>query len=314
MDKRYYWIKLKTDFFNQETMDFLLSQKNGCEYIVLYQMLCLNTANNNGKMCSKIGEKIIPYDVNKIVRDTKFFDFDTVTIALGLFKKLGLIYEEEEDKTLRIANYETMIGSEAGNANAQRQKRFREKQKQLLQEKKCVCESMDTKCIQDGYTGKDRLELVKDNIIIKEEKQLNSTVTNSNALSNAKNNEEIEYRDKILDIDNIIKEEINKEEKKDVYSIIENEFGRPLSPIEYETIKHWLDENDEEIIRKAIKEASLNSVYNLKYIGKILDNWKKNIRKNKDIIPEWFNNPKGKDEASDEKKKEMEDILKKFGG
>lgn len=129
-DKRYYWIKLKTDFFNQETIDFLLSQKNGCEYIVLYQMLCLNTANNSGEMCSKVGEMIVPYDVNKIARDTKYFDFDTVTVALELFKKLGLIYVQE-DKILRISNFDEMVGSEAGNANAQRQKRFRERQKQL---------------------------------------------------------------------------------------------------------------------------------------------------------------------------------------
>ena len=129
-NKRYYWIKLKTDFFNQETIDFLLSQKNGCEYIVLYQMLCLHTANNNGEMCSKIGEMIVPYNVDKIVRDTKYFDFDTVTIALGLFKQLGLIYEEE-DKILKITNFNEMVGSEAINPNAQRQKRFRERQKQL---------------------------------------------------------------------------------------------------------------------------------------------------------------------------------------
>ena len=89
--KRYYWIKLKTDFFNQETIDFLLSQENGCQYIVLYQMLCLNTANNNGEMATRIGEMIIPYDINKIVRDTKYFTFDTVAVALELFKKLGLI-------------------------------------------------------------------------------------------------------------------------------------------------------------------------------------------------------------------------------
>lgn len=128
-NKRYYWIKLKTDFFNQETIDFLLSQKNGCEYIVLYQMLCLNTANNNGEMCSKIGEMIVPYNVDKIVRDTKYFDFDTVTIALGLFKQLGLIYEEE-DKILKITNFNEMIGSESKWAEKKRQ--YREKQKQLV--------------------------------------------------------------------------------------------------------------------------------------------------------------------------------------
>ena len=81
-NKRYYWIKLKTDFFNQQTIDFLLSQKNGCEYIVLYQMLCLNTANNNGEMCSKIGEMIVPYNVEKIVRDTKYFVIQNATTFL----------------------------------------------------------------------------------------------------------------------------------------------------------------------------------------------------------------------------------------
>ena len=126
--KRYYWIKLKTDFFNQETIDFLLSQENGCQYIVLYQMLCLNTANNNGEMATRIGEMIVPFDVNKIVRDTKYFNFDTVAVALELFKKLGLIYQEEGE-ILRIANFDDMVGSES--SSAKRVREFREKQKAL---------------------------------------------------------------------------------------------------------------------------------------------------------------------------------------
>ena len=126
--KRYYWIKLKTNFFNQETIDFLLSQKNGCEYIVLYQMLCLNTANNNGEMSSKIGEMIVPYNIDKIVRDTKYFDFDTVTVALELFKKLGLIYEEE-DKILKITNFDEMVGRET--MSAKRVREYRERKKAL---------------------------------------------------------------------------------------------------------------------------------------------------------------------------------------
>ena len=138
-NKRYYWIKLKTDFFNQETIDFLLSQKNGCEYIVLYQMLCLNTANNGGEMCSKIGEMIVPFNVEKIVRDTKYFDFDTVTIALGLFKQLGLIYEEE-DKILRIANFDEMVGSETSSAKRVREHRERKK---LLQCNNDVTQEID---------------------------------------------------------------------------------------------------------------------------------------------------------------------------
>lgn len=126
--KRYYWIKLKTDFFNQETIDFLLSQENGCQYIVLYQMLCLNTANNNGELVTKIGEMIVPYDINKIVRDTKYFNFDTVAVALELFKKLGLIYQEE-GQILKIANFDEMVGSES--SSAKRVRNYRERQKAL---------------------------------------------------------------------------------------------------------------------------------------------------------------------------------------
>lgn len=90
-ENKYYWIKLRTDFFNQETIDFLLSQTNGCQYVVLYQMLCLKTANTNGSFINQIGEVIVPYDIEKIVRDTKYFDYDTIVVALELFKKLGLV-------------------------------------------------------------------------------------------------------------------------------------------------------------------------------------------------------------------------------
>ena len=90
-NKKYYWIKLQTNFFSEETIDFLLSQNNGCKYVVLYQMLCLKTADNNGCLSTNMGEIIIRYDVEKITRDTKYFDIDIVRVALELFKKLGQI-------------------------------------------------------------------------------------------------------------------------------------------------------------------------------------------------------------------------------
>jgi len=127
-DKKYYWIKLKTDFFNQEAIDFLMSQPNGCQYIVLYQMLCLQTANSNGVMATQIGEVIVPYDVKKIVRDTKYFDFDTVTVALELFKRLGLVYQDDGE-ILRIANLNHMVGSESASMAAIKKREYRERLK-----------------------------------------------------------------------------------------------------------------------------------------------------------------------------------------
>lgn len=124
--KRYYWIKLKTDFFNLAEIDFLLSQKNGCQYIVLYQMLCLQTANNNGQLASKVGEIIVPYDPDKIVRDTKYFNKDTVIVAMDLFRKLNLIYTDEGN-CLRISGFENMVGSETNWAKEKREQREKKK-------------------------------------------------------------------------------------------------------------------------------------------------------------------------------------------
>lgn len=144
--KKFYWIKLKTDFFNQETIDFLMSQPNGCQYVVLYQMLCLRTANNGGTLATNIGEMIVPYDVNKIVRDTKYFDFDTVTIALGLFKQLGLIYEGDEN-ILKISNFELMVGSESASKEAERQRKSRAKRKALANENSIDHDKMSQKSV-----------------------------------------------------------------------------------------------------------------------------------------------------------------------
>ncbi|MEG2002809.1 MAG: phage replisome organizer N-terminal domain-containing protein [Clostridia bacterium] len=110
-NKKYYWIKLKDNFMTSETVDFLMSQKNGANYVVLYQMLCLKTINTNGELARQIGEIIIPFDVEKITRDCKWFDIDTIRIALGLYQKLGLVYLQDSG-ILKISNFDSLIGSE----------------------------------------------------------------------------------------------------------------------------------------------------------------------------------------------------------
>ena len=109
--KRYYWIKLKESFMTSDAVDFLMGQKDGANYVVLYQMLCLKTINTGGKLERHIGEIIIPYDVEKIQRDTKWFTVDTVRVALDLYKALGLIYVDQNG-ALTLANYDNLVGSE----------------------------------------------------------------------------------------------------------------------------------------------------------------------------------------------------------
>ena len=107
---------------NSDAVDFLMSQKNGAEYVVLYQMLCLMTVKTNGKLERQLNEVIIPYDAEKIQRDTKYFNIDTVRNALQLYIHLGLIYKDDNG-CLSIADYENLVGSESG--SAERVRRFR---------------------------------------------------------------------------------------------------------------------------------------------------------------------------------------------
>ncbi len=86
----------------------------------------------------------------------------------------------------------------------------------------------------------------------------------------------------MITMDEVTKE---KEEDSTIFSFIETEFGRTLSPMEYEIIKAWLDTPiDEDVIKEAIKEASNNGVSNLRYIDKILYEWgKADVHSVKDI-------------------------------
>ena len=110
-DKVFYWLKLRKEFMDGETIDFLMSQKNGANYVVLYQMLIMQTLNTKGELCNKIGECIIPFNVEKIQRDCKWFDIDTIRVAMELYAKLGLIYKNDNN-IFTIANFDNMVGSE----------------------------------------------------------------------------------------------------------------------------------------------------------------------------------------------------------
>ncbi|MBP3461777.1 MAG: DnaD domain protein [Bacilli bacterium] len=82
----------------------------------------------------------------------------------------------------------------------------------------------------------------------------------------------------------VINEEKKEKEKSNIYDNFEKEFGRTLSPIEYELISGWLDNYNEEIIKCALKEAVWNGVSNLRYIDKILYEWKKKGINSKDDV------------------------------
>lgn len=83
-------------------------------------------------------------------------------------------------------------------------------------------------------------------------------------------------------IDDVVEEEVSD---SNIFEVIESEFGRTLSPMEYEIIKAWLENHtSEELIKEALKEATFNGVSNLRYIDKILYEWgKKGLKTASDV-------------------------------
>ncbi len=69
--------------------------------------------------------------------------------------------------------------------------------------------------------------------------------------------------------------ELKEESNDDIFKFVEKELGRSLSAIEIETIKVWQTNNiEEELIKEAVRIALDNGVYSLKYIDRILNDFK----------------------------------------
>ena len=91
---------------------------------------------------------------------------------------------------------------------------------------------------------------------------------------------------------------VSNDNEETVFDLIEKAFGRTLSPMEYEIVKAWSENNhSEEVIKEAVKEAAYNGVSNLRYIDKILYEWGKKGYKTKEDVD------KGRTSFKEEKSK-----------
>lgn len=242
--KRYYWIKLKDSFMSSDEIDYLMSQPDGANYVVLYQMLCLKTINTNGCLVSKIGEMLIPYDAEKIQRECKWFPLSTVRLALTVYKQIGLIFENP-DGTLSISDYQNMIGSETDWAAKNRRIRSNAANKELQ-------EGHDT-----GHTSGHNVS--------------------SDGGENVPTDKEIEI-DKEKDIENRERVRDNGSPTVDaglaeiIRSFEDNLGGFP--PAAREDLLGWREIFTDDLILLAIKKAALAGVRKWSYVNGILNVWK----------------------------------------
>ena len=235
--KRYYWIKLKDSFMSSDEIDYLMSQPDGANYVVLYQMLCLKTINTGGCLVSQIGEMLIPYDAEKIQRECKWFSLATVRVALSVYKQIGLIFESP-DGILAISNYSDIVGSET---DYSAQKRLqRENRRRQIHAK--GADNNEDNNVDNVHTEK---EIEKDK------------------------DKEIESRERVRDngspaVDAGLAEIIGSYEAN---------IGS-FPPAARDALMDWREVFADDLILLAIKKAALSGVRKWNYVNGILKAWK----------------------------------------
>lgn len=125
MAKKYYWMKLQEDFFDDDAIEWMEEQENGKEYALFYLKLCLKSLKTNGLLIRQVGAILVPYDTKKLAEITRT-DYDTAAVAMELLKKIGLI-EILEGGGISIPRMEEMIGSETEKAAIMRKKREKDR-------------------------------------------------------------------------------------------------------------------------------------------------------------------------------------------
>ena len=128
-NKRYYWLKLKEDFFEDDTILWLEEQDNGKDYVIFYLKLALKSLNDNGKLIRYVGETLFPYDVPALAKLTGTSP-DTVAVAMNTFESIGLISRMETGE-IYMNQLDEMVGSET--LAAEKMRRLRAKEKSVKQ-------------------------------------------------------------------------------------------------------------------------------------------------------------------------------------
>ena len=144
-EKRYYWLKLKRDFFKRHDIRIIEEMENGKDYILFYLKLLLESVSHEGHL--RFSETI-PYN-EKMLSVITNTNIDIVRSAMKILTELNMI-EVLDDSTIYMSEVEKLTGSET--TAAERMRKSRNKQKALPE-----CNNVTEECNneQNCYTEKE---------------------------------------------------------------------------------------------------------------------------------------------------------------
>lgn len=163
-NKKYYYLRLKDNFFDSDELKILESMKDGYLYSNILLKLYLRSLKNDGKL---VVNDRIPYNAEMLASVTGH-QVGTIKQALSMFKELGLI-EILENGAIYMLDIQNFIGK--GSTEADRRRSYDRK---IAQEKELLkVESVrNLREISEKSTPEIEIELEKD---IEIEKEIHSS-------------------------------------------------------------------------------------------------------------------------------------------
>ena len=140
MSKKYYWLKLKKDFFKRHDIQIIESMPNGKDYVLFYLKLLCESIDHDGNL--RFSETI-PYSEQMLATITNT-NIDIVRNAISMFEQLGMI-EIMSDGTYFMNEVNKLVGSETEYAE----------KKRLLRQKRDNVSMLSQKCLTEIEKEKD---------------------------------------------------------------------------------------------------------------------------------------------------------------
>lgn len=149
-NKKYYWLKLKENFFEEKHIKYLRTLPDGDKLVIVYQKMQLKSLRTEGFIKY---DQILPSNVEELAM---ILDEDTnaVRLAISALVKSGAV-EILDDGSFYMLAMQDLIGKEG--ASAERVRKFRDRQKKLA----LPCNTDVTKCNTEIEI---ELEIEKDSI------------------------------------------------------------------------------------------------------------------------------------------------------
>lgn len=104
---KYYWLKLKRDFFKRHDIRIIEGMENGKDYVLFYLKLLLESIDHDGSLRFS---DTIPYN-DKMLATITGTNIDIVRSAIKLFTELNMM-DQLDDGTLYMNQVEQMTGNE----------------------------------------------------------------------------------------------------------------------------------------------------------------------------------------------------------